>query len=79
MVRQRYETASIVNDLLIGMWFLVGSILFFFSSLSYAGTWLFVIGSVEMLIRPMIRFIRRVHLGRYHPGLPGVGDGGHDF
>lgn len=79
VVRQRYETASIVNDLLIGTWFLVGSILFFFSSLSFAGTWLFVIGSVEMLIRPVIRFTRRVHLGRYHPDLPGVGDGGHDF
>ena len=79
MVRQRYETLSIVNDLLIGLWFLVGSFLFFSSTLSYAGTWLFVIGSVEMLIRPLIRFARRVHLQRYHPDLPGIGDGGHDF
>lgn len=79
VVRHRYETISIVNDLLIGMWFLIGSFFFFSSSLSYAGTWLFVVGSVEMLIRPAIRFTRRVHLRRYHPDLPGIGDGGHDF
>lgn len=79
VIRQRYETISIVNDLLIGTWFLVGSFLFFSPSLSYAATWLFVIGSVEMLIRPVIRFTRRVHLQRYHPTVPGIGDGGHDF
>jgi len=75
VIRQRYETFSIVNDILIGLWFLVGSFLFFFETLSYAGTWFFVIGSVEMLIRPLIRFTRRVHLGPYRQG---VGDG-HDF
>ena len=79
VIRQRYETASILNDLLIGMWFLVGSFLFFTPATTYAATWLFVIGSVEMLIRPAIRFARLVHLRRYHPGLPGIGDGGHDF
>ena len=71
VIRHRYETLSIVNDILIGVWFLVGSFLFFSETLSYAGTWLFVIGSVEMLIRPLIRFARRVHLGRYHPDVPG--------
>ena len=79
VIRQRYETASIVNDLLTGLWFLVGSYLFFSPSTTYAATWLFVIGSVEMLIRPAIRFARRVHLQRYHPSVPGIGDGGHDF
>ena len=79
VIRQRYETASIVNDLLIGMWFLVGSFLFFSSATVKAGTWLFVIGSIEMLIRPAIRMTRRVHLQRFHPDVPGVGDGGHDF
>lgn len=67
VVRQRYETLSIVNDVLIGLWFLVGSFLFFSDSTVTAGTWLFVIGSVEMLIRPVIRLARRVHLQRYRP------------
>ncbi|MBH0023801.1 YrhK family protein [Salinibacterium sp. SWN248] len=65
VIRQRYEVISIVNDILIGLLFLVGSIFFFTPELTHAGTWLFVLGSVEMLIRPIIRFSRRVHLGRY--------------
>lgn len=79
VIRQRYETISILNDLLIGGWFLVGSFFFFSPALTHVGTWLFVLGSIEMLIRPAIRFTRRVHLRRYHPDVPGIGDGGHDF
>lgn len=79
VIRRRYETLSIVNDLLIGIWFLIGSFFFFSETLTYYGTWLFVIGSVEMLIRPAIRFARHVHLQRYHPGVPGVSDSGHTY
>ncbi|WP_240930582.1 YrhK family protein [Isoptericola sp. BMS4] len=79
VVRQRYEVVSIVNDLLIGTWFVIGSVFFFFASLSTAGTWLFLVGSVQMLVRPAIRFRRRVHLKRFHPERPGSGDGGNDF
>ena len=79
VVRQRYEIISIGNDLLIGLWFVVGSILFFYESLAYYGTWLFVIGSVQMLIRPTIRLTRRVHLRGFHPDVPGSADAGHDF
>lgn len=79
VIRQRYETLSIVNDLLIGTWFLVGSFFFFSPDLTGAGTWLFVIGSVEMLIRPVIRFARRVHLRRYNPGGSDAGQGASDF
>ncbi|MEK6462706.1 YrhK family protein [Pseudonocardia tropica] len=64
VIRRRYETLGIVNDILIGIWFLVGSILFFSDSTTYTGTWLFVIGSVELLIRPIIRLARHVHLRR---------------
>ncbi|PVZ06879.1 YrhK family protein [Actinomycetospora cinnamomea] len=73
VIRRRYEALSIVNDILIGLWFTVGSILFFFESTTTTGTWFFVIGSVELLIRPMIRMTRIIHLGR-PPG--GVGGGG---
>lgn len=79
VIRQRYEVLSIVNDLLIGIWFLVGSIMFFSDTWAYWGTWLFVIGSVEMLIRPAIRFARHVHLQRYQPSNPAVGASGQDF
>lgn len=79
VIRQRYEVVSIVNDLLIGVWFVIGSAFFFYDTLADIGTWLFVAGSVEMLIRPTIRFTRRVHLRRFHPRAPGTADAAHDF
>lgn len=71
-IRDRYETLSILNDILIGVIFLVGSILFFSESTTYEGTWLFVIGSVLMLIRPCIRITRRFHLQKVRAQHPSV-------
>jgi hypothetical protein len=65
VLRGRYETLSTVNDLLIAVWFLIGSILFFQESTAYAGTWLFVVGSAQLMVRPAIRLSRRVHLQRH--------------
>ena len=62
IIRRRYETLSVVNDILIGLWFTLGSVLFFWDSTTGPGTWLFVIGSVELLIRPAIRLARNLHL-----------------
>lgn len=67
VIRQRYEVVSILNDVLIGVWFLIGSFFFFSSSLMTIGTCLFVLGSVEMLIRPGIRLARHLHLKRLRP------------
>lgn len=67
IIGQRYETLSIVNDVFAGLLFLVGSFLFFSDSTMYTATWLFVIGSVSMLLRPTIRLARRLHLKRIHP------------
>ncbi|MBJ7291003.1 MAG: YrhK family protein [Williamsia sp.] len=67
VIRQRWEVVSIVNDILIAIWFIAGSVLFFGESTTTAGTWLFLVGSIELLIRPLIRLARRVHLQRLHP------------
>ena len=58
-----------------GIWVVIGSVLFFYDSLAYTGTWLFLLGSVQLLIRPTIRLTRQVHLQRLHPP-PGTA---HDF
>nr|NVP72965.1 YrhK family protein [Vibrio cholerae O1 biovar El Tor] len=50
VVRQRYEVASICNDIVIAIWFIIGSILFFSDSTTFTATWLFLIGSVQMMI-----------------------------
>ena len=65
IIRRRYEAASIGNDVLIALWFLVGSVFFFFPAWLTIGTWCFVAGSVELLIRPLIRLSRQFHLQRF--------------
>lgn len=62
IVRRRYEVVSICNDILIALWFIAGSIMFFSSDLMVPGTWCFLIGSVELLIRPVIRLTRLIHI-----------------
>ncbi|MEJ5944589.1 YrhK family protein [Pseudokineococcus basanitobsidens] len=66
VLRQRYEVLSIVNDVLVAAWFIAGSVLFFWESTSTVGTWFFLVGSVELMIRPVIRLTRKVHLRRRH-------------
>lgn len=70
IIRRRYETLSIVNDVLIAVWFIAGSILFFSESTAYAGTWLFLAGSVELLVRPAIRLTRNLHVQGIGQGQP---------
>ncbi|MBN9742783.1 hypothetical protein DMP23_17000 [Amycolatopsis sp. A1MSW2902] len=64
IIRRRYETLSIGNDILIALWFVAGSILFFYESLATLAAWFFLVGSIELLIRPVIRLTRAVHLRR---------------
>ncbi|MDX1610454.1 MAG: YrhK family protein [Halofilum sp. (in: g-proteobacteria)] len=64
VIRRRYETLSILNDFLIGTWFLVGSVAFFWPAWEDAGVWLFVLGSAQLLARPVIRLANHLHLQR---------------
>lgn len=68
VLRHRYEVLSIVNDILVAIWFIVGSSLFFSADTKTAGTWLFVTGSVQLLLRPVIRLVRHVHVRRAGAG-----------
>ncbi|XYX72662.1 YrhK family protein [Clavibacter nebraskensis] len=77
VIRHKYEVASIVNDIMVAAWFVVGSVLFFSESTTTAGTWLFLVGSIQLMIRPLIRLGRRVHLTRIGSGAPG--DTGRDY
>ena len=79
LIRQRYETVSIINDIVAGLLFVVGSALFFSPATTYAATWLFLIGSVSMLLRPTIRLTRRVHLTRQHGTAAAAHESSMDF
>jgi hypothetical protein len=63
VIRRRYESLSIANDVLIALWFVVGSAWSLWGS-GQVADWLFLLGSVEFLARPAIRLARRVHLRR---------------
>ncbi|OLT35021.1 hypothetical protein BJF84_15870 [Rhodococcus sp. CUA-806] len=78
VIRQRWEVVSIVNDIAIAVWFIAGSILFFSESTTTVGTWLFLGGSIELLIRPVIRLSRRIHLQRVRTASSPT-DTGNDF
>lgn len=78
VIRQRYEVLSIANDILIAAWFIVGSIMFFSPSSTELGTWMFLIGSIELMIRPVIRLSRRVHL-KHVQERPETGTSGQEF
>lgn len=75
VLRHRYEVLSIINDILIALWFVVGSVCFFRAATETAGTWMFLIGSFQLLVRPIIRLVRLVHIRRVGSGL----DSGQDY
>ncbi|WP_275067266.1 YrhK family protein [Mammaliicoccus sciuri] len=49
---------------MLAMIFITGSFLFFNESTTFAGTVLFVIGSFQMLIRPLIAISRDIHISK---------------
>jgi hypothetical protein len=63
-IRNRYETLPIANDVGIALFFVAGSVFFFFDSLETAALWMFLLGSIQFLMRPAIRLVRRFHLRR---------------
>ena len=54
VIQRRYEAAGAINDLFIAIWFLIGSVFFFYEALTYDGTWLFVLGSAQLMIKPIL-------------------------
>ncbi|GAA4878027.1 YrhK family protein [Actinomycetospora straminea] len=70
VLRQRYELLSIINDIGIFLFFTVGSVAFYWHELFNVGVTLFVIGSVQLGFRPLIRLFRRIQLRSLTKGMP---------
>ena len=66
VIQRRYEAVGAINDLLIAVWFLVGSFFFLNNDLVESGTWLFIVGSAQLLIKPTVKLVGLVHTGRVH-------------
>lgn len=63
-VTRVYSYLSIGNDIMVGLEFLVGSFEFFPSGNEILGVYLFIAGSSQLLIRPIIEISRRIHMYR---------------
>ena len=66
VIQRRYEALGVINDLLIAIWFLIGSIFFLNDSLMQSGTWLFIVGSAQFLIKPLIKLASLIHVSRIY-------------
>ncbi|GAA5415691.1 hypothetical protein Pryu01_00722 [Paraliobacillus ryukyuensis] len=62
VIYRRYEFFYILNDVFIGILFVVGSILFLWEATTLTGIWLFIIGSALFLVRPTLQFSKKIHL-----------------
>lgn len=62
IVQRRYEAIGAINDLLIAIWFLIGSFFFLSHSLEERGTWLFIVGSIQLLIKPLLKLASLIHV-----------------
>lgn len=60
-INEIYEWLHILNDLFIGIYFLVGSIFFLYPHLEQAGIWLFIVGSGQMLVGPLLRTLNKFY------------------
>jgi len=65
-IQRRYEAFGAFNDLLIAIWFLIGSFFFLNDALIESGTWLFIVGSAQLLLKPSIKLTGLVHVSRVH-------------
>ena len=54
---KRYQLLAIINDLSLGLWFTIGSVLFLFSQTQTAGTIFFILGSAQLLGRPILKLL----------------------
>lgn len=62
-----YHSLYTINDFLLGLWFFIGSICFYFEGpWRVLGVTLFVVGSLQLLIRPTIRLIHEFHARRHY-------------
>ncbi|WP_160064270.1 YrhK family protein [Psychromonas sp. L1A2] len=66
ITQRRYEALGAINDFFIAVWFLIGSFFFLSDSLVQSGTWLFIVGSAQLLIKPVLKLISLIHVKKIY-------------
>lgn len=57
-----FELAHTAVDAAAALFFLIGSVMFFFDALKTPATWCFVVGSVLFAVKPVLRVTREIRL-----------------
>jgi hypothetical protein len=61
-IEKKYRVFGLINDFMIGLEFLIGSIEFLPGHLNTVGVYLFILGSFQILLIPTIRIARDMHI-----------------
>ncbi|MBP3952493.1 YrhK family protein [Bacillus suaedae] len=61
---KRYRVFSTLNDILIGVLFVLGSIFNFFTNMQLVGSILYLLGSAFLVVRPILRLMHSASLRR---------------
>lgn len=70
VIQRRYDALGALNDLMIAIWFLIGSSFFLDKTLVESGTWLFIVGCIQLLVKPALKLSSLIHVRRaYQKGL----------
>lgn len=67
---KHYKYIFIINELVLGIEFVVGSAFFFFESLKTAGIILFIVGSAQMFLRPVLKIFHAISLKKVNQSDP---------
>ncbi len=61
---RNYHLIALANEIMTGLWFVAGSFLFLSEKTKLIGTILFIIGSTQLLISPILKIIHSMTLRR---------------
>ncbi|MCF6515458.1 hypothetical protein GSH19_04740 [Lactobacillus sp. S2-2] len=57
-----YNIVSNVNDIILALFFIIGSVYFFNDKTIFNGTICFLLGSIQLLIKPLISITKDIHI-----------------
>lgn len=64
-IRNRYETAHLASEIVTAILYLVGSFFLFYPDLKVIGSCMFILGSIQMLVRSLLRMSYRIKLRQW--------------
>ncbi|WP_211747354.1 YrhK family protein [Paenibacillus sp. Marseille-Q4541] len=65
-IRNRYETAHLASEIATSILFLIGSFCLFYPEVKLIGSCLFILGSIQMLVRALLRMSYLIKLKKWN-------------